>query len=155
MRTIALLGSTGSIGVSTLRLVREFPDRFRIHGMVAGKNLRLLAQQIKAFRPKVVAIQHEADVPRLRKLIGNAKLEILHGQAGAAAVAAATEVDVVLAAIVGGAGLLPTLKGLLAGKEIALANKEALVMAGEIFVKAARQRGVRLLPVDSEHSAIF
>jgi len=155
MRTIALLGSTGSIGVSTLRLVREFPDRFRIHGMVAGKNLRLLAQQIKAFSPKVVAIQHEADVPRLRKLLGNARLEILHGQAGAAAVAAANEVDVVLAAIVGGAGLLPTLKGLLAGKEIALANKEALVMAGEIFVKAARQRGVRLLPVDSEHSAIF
>src|ERR1044071_9768100 len=110
--------------------------------MVAGKNLRLLARQIKAFRPKVVAIQHEADVPRLRKLIGNAKLEILHGQAGAATVAAAHEIDVVLAAIVGGAGLLPTLKGLLAGKEIALANKEALVMAGEIFVKAARQRGV-------------
>src|SRR5258706_4949528 len=108
MRTIALLGSTGSIGVSTLRLVREFPDRFRIHGMVAGKNLRLLAQQIKAFRPKVVAIQHEADVPRLRKLIGNAKLEILHGQAGAAAVAAGTADDPVLAANVGGAAPFPT-----------------------------------------------
>jgi len=155
VRTIALLGSTGSIGVSTLRLVREFPDRFRVHGLVAGKNLRLLAQQIKAFRPKVVAIQHEADVPRLRQLLGNHRSEILHGPAGAAAVATASEVDVVLAAIVGGAGLLPTLKGLLAGKEIALANKEALVMAGEIFVKAARERGMRLLPVDSEHSAIF
>ncbi len=155
MRTIALLGSTGSIGVNTLRLVREFPHRFRIHGMVAGKNLSRLARQIKAFRPKCVAIQNDADVPRLRKLIGRTKMEILSGEAGASAVATAAEVDVVLAAIVGGAGLMPTFKGLLAGKEIALANKEALVMAGEIFVKAAKQRGVRLLPVDSEHSAIF
>ena len=155
MRTIALLGSTGSIGVSTLRLVREFPDRFTVHGMVAGKNLNRLASQIKAFRPRCVAIQQEADVPRLRKLIGRTKVEILHGEAGAAVVATAAEVDVVLAAIVGGAGLVPTLRGLLAGKEIALANKEALVMAGEIFIKAAKQKGVRLLPVDSEHSAIF
>ncbi|MSP40378.1 MAG: 1-deoxy-D-xylulose-5-phosphate reductoisomerase [Deltaproteobacteria bacterium] len=155
MRTIALLGSTGSIGVSTLRLVREFPERFRIHGMVAGKNLKLLAAQVKAFRPKVVSIQHEADVPRLRKLLGKITVEILHGEAGASAVASAAPVDVVLAAIVGGAGLMPTFKGLLAGKEIALANKEALVMAGEIFVKAAKQKKVRLLPVDSEHSAIF
>ncbi len=155
MRTIALLGSTGSIGVSTLRLVREFPQRFRVHGMVAGKNLGRLAQQIKVFRPKCVAIQHEADVPQLRKLIGRTHVEVLFGEAGASAVASAAEVDVVLAAIVGGAGLMPTFKGLLAGKEIALANKEALVMAGEIFVKAAEQKGVRLLPVDSEHSAIF
>jgi 1-deoxy-D-xylulose-5-phosphate reductoisomerase len=155
MRTLALLGSTGSIGVSALRLVREFPERFRIHGMVAGKNLKLLASQVKAFRPKVVAIQYEADVPRLRKLLGKTKVDILHGEAGASAVASAAPVDVVLAAIVGGAGLMPTLRGLLAGKEIALANKEALVMAGEIFVKAAKQKKVRLLPVDSEHSAIF
>jgi 1-deoxy-D-xylulose-5-phosphate reductoisomerase len=155
MRTIALLGSTGSIGVSTLRLVREFPHRFRVHGMVAGKNLSRLARQIKAFRPKCVAIQYEADMPRLRKLIGRTRVDILCGEVGASVVATAPEVDVVLAAIVGGAGLVPTFKGLLAGKEIALANKEALVMAGEIFVKAAKQKGVRLLPVDSEHSAIF
>lgn len=155
MKTIALLGSTGSIGVSTLRLVREFPDRFRVHGMVAGKNLSRLARQVKAFQPKLVAIKNEADVPRLRQLLGAFKVEILSGAAGASAVATAVEVDVVLAAIVGGAGLLPTYKALLAGKEIALANKEALVMAGEIFVKAAKRRGVRLLPVDSEHSAIF
>ena len=90
MRTIALLGSTGSIGVSTLRLVREFPERFRVHGMVAGKNLSRLARQIKAFQPKCVAIQHEADVPRLRKLIGTSKVEILFGEAGASAVATAT-----------------------------------------------------------------
>lgn len=155
MRTIALLGSTGSIGVSTLALVREFPDRFRVHGMAAGRNLPRLAKQIKEFSPQCVAIQHEDDVPRLRKLLGRKKVEILWGEAGASTVATTSEVDVVLAAIVGGAGLIPSLKGLLAGKEIALANKEALVMAGEIFVEAARKKGVRLLPVDSEHSAIF
>jgi 1-deoxy-D-xylulose-5-phosphate reductoisomerase len=155
VKTIALLGSTGSIGVSTLALVREFPDRFKVHGMVAGRNLKLLAQQIKEFRPRCVSIQHEDDVAQLRKLLGRAKVEILCGETGASAIAMATEVDVVLAAIVGGAGLMPTLRGLLAGKEIALANKEALVMAGEIFVESARAKGVRLLPVDSEHSAIF
>jgi 1-deoxy-D-xylulose-5-phosphate reductoisomerase len=155
VRTIALLGSTGSIGVSTLALVREFPDRFRVHGMVAGTNLKLLAKQIREFHPACVAIKNESDVPQLRAFLGHGKVEILFGEAGASAVASASEIDVVLAAIVGGAGLMPTLKGLLAGKEIALANKEALVMAGELFVAAAKAKGVRLLPVDSEHSAIF
>lgn len=155
MRSIALLGSTGSIGVSTLALVREFPDRFKVHGMVAGSNLKLLAKQIKEFHPACVAIKNESDLPQLRALLGNIKVEILFGEAGASSVASASEIEVVLAAIVGGAGLMPTLKGLMAGKEIALANKEALVMAGEIFVEAAKAKGVRLLPVDSEHSAIF
>ena len=154
MKTIALLGSTGSIGVSTLALVREFPELFKISGMAAGQNLVLLAKQVKEFSPKCVAIKHEADVPKLRRLIGS-KVEILFGESGAAAIASAPEVDIVLAAIVGGAGLMPTLHGLLAGKEIALANKEALVMAGQIFVDAAKKKAVRLLPVDSEHSAIF
>ena len=155
MRTIALLGSTGSIGVSTLALVREFPERFKVHGMVAGRNMALLARQIKEFTPAVVAIERAEDIASLGKLLGKHKVEILSGPAGASAVATASEVDVVLAAIVGGAGLMPTLQGVLAGKEIALANKEALVMAGELFVKAAKKKGVRLLPVDSEHSAIF
>jgi 1-deoxy-D-xylulose-5-phosphate reductoisomerase len=155
MKSIALLGSTGSIGVSTLALVREFPDRFKVIGMVAGQNLRRLAAQVKEFSPQCVAIKNEQDVPRLGKLLGKHRVEILWGQPGAAAVATASGVDVVLAAIVGGAGLMPTLMGLRAGKEIALANKEALVMAGEIFVAAAKAKGVRLLPVDSEHSAIF
>jgi 1-deoxy-D-xylulose-5-phosphate reductoisomerase len=141
--------------VSTLALAREFPDRFQISGMVAGQNLKLLAKQVKEFSPKCVAIKYEEDVPKLRSLLGRDKTEILFGEAGAAAVASAADVDVVLAAIVGGAGLMPCLKGLLAGKEIALANKEALVMAGEIFVAAAKKKHVRLLPVDSEHSAIF
>ena len=155
MRTIALLGSTGSIGVSTLAVVREFPKRFKIHGMVAGRNVSLLARQIKEFSPTLAAIEREEDILPLRKLLGKHRVEILCGQAGAAEVASASAVDVVLAAIVGAAGLMPTLRGLLAGKEIALANKEALVMAGELFVKAAKKKGLRLLPVDSEHSAIF
>lgn len=155
MRSIALLGSTGSIGVSTLDLVRQFPDRFKIHGMVAGRNLKRLAAQIKEFAPRCVAIKDEQDVPRLRELIGGKRVEIFCGESGATNIATATEVDVVLAAIVGGAGLIPTLRAADAGKEIALANKEALVMAGELFVNTAKKTGSRLLPVDSEHSAIF
>ena len=134
MKRIALLGSTGSIGMSTLDLVRQFPDQFRICGMVAGSNLERLAAQVREFSPRYVAIKNEADVPRLRKMLGRRTPEILGGERGATAVATATEVDVVLAAIVGGAGLVPTLTAVKAGKEVALANKEALVMAGEIMI---------------------
>jgi 1-deoxy-D-xylulose-5-phosphate reductoisomerase len=141
--------------VSTLDLVRRFPERFKVCGLVAGKNLKRLASQIREFAPRCVAIKNEDDVPRLRKLLSHNRVEVLHGERGAAAVSTGQEVDVVVAAIVGGAGLLPTLAAVRAGKEVALANKEALVMAGEIFVSAAKQKGVRLLPVDSEHSAIF
>jgi len=155
MKSIALLGSTGSIGVSALALVRRFPELFKVHGMVAGRNLKLLAAQVEEFSPHCVAIQNEDDVPHLRKLLGSRRVEILAGEKGAIAVATAAEVEVVLAAIVGGAGLMSALMAVHAGKEIALANKEALVMAGEIFLAAAKQKGVRLLPVDSEHSAIF
>jgi 1-deoxy-D-xylulose-5-phosphate reductoisomerase len=155
MKTIALLGSTGSIGMSTLDLVRQFPDRFKVCGMVAGINLSRLAAQIEEFSPRVVSIQHEKDVPRLRRLLKGRRVEVLWGDAGASMVASVAEVDVVVAAIVGGAGLMPTFQALNAGKDIALANKEALVMAGELLVNAAQEKGVRLLPVDSEHSAIF
>ena len=142
MKKLALLGSTGSIGVSTLALVREFPERFQIYGMVAGRNLPLLAKQIREFSPVCVAIQRQEDVSKLRALLGRRRVEILHGESGASDVAAAPEVDIVLAAIVGGAGLMPSFNGVLAGKEIALANKEALVMAGELFVGAAKKKRV-------------
>jgi 1-deoxy-D-xylulose-5-phosphate reductoisomerase len=155
MKTIAVLGSTCSIGMSTLDLVRRFPERFKVHGLAAGENLNRLASQVREFSPTLVAIKNEKDVARLRKLIGGNRVEVLHGQRGAAAVSTAHEVEVVVAAIVGGAGLMPTLEAVRARKEVALANKEALVMAGEIFVNTAKQNGVRLLPVDSEHSAIF
>jgi 1-deoxy-D-xylulose-5-phosphate reductoisomerase len=155
MRTIALLGSTGSIGISTLDVVRQFPERFKVYGLVAGENLKRLASQIEEFAPSCVAIKNEEDIPRLRKLLRSHRMEVLCGEPGAAAISTASEVDIVVAAIVGAAGLMPTLAAVQAGKEVALANKEALVMAGEIFVNAAKQKGVRLFPVDSEHSAIF
>jgi 1-deoxy-D-xylulose-5-phosphate reductoisomerase len=155
MKTIAVLGSTGSIGMSTLDLVRRFPERFKVHGLVAGENLNRLASQVKEFSPRFVAIKNEQDVARLRRLLNGNRVEVLCGQRGAAAVSTASEVEVVVAAIVGGAGLMPTLEAVRARKEVALANKEALVMAGEIFVNTAKENGVRLLPVDSEHSAIF
>jgi 1-deoxy-D-xylulose-5-phosphate reductoisomerase len=155
VKSIVLLGSTGSVGVSTLDLVRGFPDKFRAAALVAGRNLKLLAAQIKEFAPDSVSVREQAGVAELRKLIGRSKTEILWGESGAAACAAVGGADIVVAAIVGGAGLVPTLAAVQAGKEVALANKEALVMAGEIFVREAEKRAVRLLPVDSEHSAIF
>lgn len=155
MKSIVVLGSTGSIGVSTLDLARRFPNEFRVRGLAAGRNLKLLAAQIKEFSPELVSVRDEAGVAPLRELLGARRTEILWGVSGATSVATAGGVDVVVAAIVGGAGLVPTLEAVRAGKEVALANKEALVMAGEIFVHEAKKSGVRLLPVDSEHSAIF
>ncbi len=155
MKSIAILGSTGSVGVSTLELVRSHPDKFRVRALVAGRNLKLLAAQIKEFSPDAVSVREEAGAAELGRLVGRSKTDILWGESGAATLAAAEGTDVVLAAIVGGAGLVPTLAAVRAGKEVALANKEALVMAGEIFVREARKRSLRLLPVDSEHSAIF
>lgn len=155
MKSIVILGSTGTIGVNTLDVVRSFPGRFKVHGLVAGGNVSRLARQIREFSPELVSIRDESDISTLRKLLGRRRVEILHGEEGAVAVATATKADLVLAAIVGGAGLVPTLAAVSAGKDVALANKEALVMAGEIFVREAQKKKVRLLPVDSEHSAVF
>ncbi|MEE8076382.1 MAG: 1-deoxy-D-xylulose-5-phosphate reductoisomerase [Candidatus Binatia bacterium] len=155
MKSIAILGSTGSIGVSTLKLVRSFPDHFKVRGLVAGRNLDRLAQQVLEFSPDWVSIREKEDVPRLQKLLGTNKTKILWGEDGAKCIASANNVEVVVAAIVGAAGLVPTLEAVRAGKDVALANKESLVMAGEIFVHDAKRSGGRLLPVDSEHSAIL
>jgi 1-deoxy-D-xylulose-5-phosphate reductoisomerase len=155
MKSVVVLGSTGSVGVSTLDLVRSFPDKFRVRGLVAGRNLKLLAAQVKEFSPDAVSVRDEEGVAGLRQLLGRSKTEILWGESGAAQVAAADGAGIAIAAIVGGAGLVPTLAAVSAGKEVGLANKEALVMAGEIFVREAKKHSVRLLPVDSEHSAIF
>jgi 1-deoxy-D-xylulose-5-phosphate reductoisomerase len=155
MKSIVVLGSTGSIGVSTLDLVRRFPNEFRVRGLVAGRNLKLLAAQVREFSPQWVSIQEQERIPLLRQILGDQKREILWGERGATSVATASGVDIVVAAIVGSAGLVPTLEAVRAGKEVALANKEALVMAGEIFMREANKKGVRLFPVDSEHSAVF
>jgi 1-deoxy-D-xylulose-5-phosphate reductoisomerase len=155
MKSIVILGSTGTIGVNALDVIRTFKHRFKVGGLVAGRNLALLARQVDEFRPRVVSVRDQADVDNLRKLIGRRGVELVHGEEGAVAAATEPTADFVLAAIVGGAGLVPTLAAVRAGKDVGLANKEALVMSGELFVREARKRGVRLLPVDSEHSAVF
>lgn len=155
MKVLTILGSTGSIGVSTLDVVAQFPDRYRVAALCAGSNLPLLAQQIMTFKPQLVSVALSADVDRLRVLLGDVKVEILCGVAGAVACAVHRESAMVVSAIVGAAGLVPTLAAINAGKDIALANKESLVMAGALVTQAAAHNKVQLLPVDSEHSAIF
>jgi len=155
VKAITVLGSTGSIGVSTLDLVDRFPKLFRVCGLVAGRNLKLLAAQVKKFSPEWVSIQNKDDVTAFKSLLGRHRAKVFYGEEGAVQVATVREGDVVVAAIVGAAGLIPTLAAVRSGKEVALANKEALVMAGEVFVREAKKAGIRLLPVDSEHSAVF
>ncbi len=155
MKRLAVLGSTGSIGVSTLEIAAAHPDRFQIVALTAGRNLELLAVQVKHFRPVVVAVRTEADALELRRIFGETSLEILYGTDGLIACATAGDVDMVVSAIVGAAGLEPTLAAIQAGKDIALANKETLVAAGPLVMAAVRDHGVALFPVDSEHSAIF
>ncbi|HJY84570.1 MAG TPA: 1-deoxy-D-xylulose-5-phosphate reductoisomerase [Candidatus Binatia bacterium] len=155
MKQLAVLGSTGSIGVTTLSIVERFPDRFRVVALAAGKNLEKLKEQVRLFQPELVSITSEADAKDLRAYLPGFRGEILWGARGLLAVATHPGADLVMAALVGAAGLPPTLAAIQTGKTIALANKEALVIAGELMTREAKQHGVRLLPVDSEHNAIF
>ncbi len=154
-KTIAILGSTGSIGVSTLEIVAAFPERYRVISLTAGSNTPLLKKQIRQFRPEVVAVADEVAAQLLRDEIGTDGPEILAGVDGLICCATHPAADMVVSAIVGAAGLIPTMAAVRAGKDIALANKEILVAAGELFMAEVARRGVRLIPVDSEHSAIF
>jgi len=151
LKRISILGSTGSIGASTLDIVSRFPERFEVVGLAAGGNIDLLKQQVKRFRPKYVSVSEESAALSLKGL----GCKVMHGIEGAIIVATAPEADMVGSAIVGAAGLVPTVAAIKAKKEIALANKETLVMAGELVMKEASDAGVKILPVDSEHSAIF
>ncbi len=155
MKQLAILGSTGSIGVSTLEIVAAHPDKFRIIALSAGKNLELFARQIRQFRPKLVAVADRDDIPQLRVLLADQEVVITGGVEGLCAVATADNVQMVVAAIVGAAGLVPTAAAIRAGKDVALANKETLVTAGHLFMELVAQHQVKLYPVDSEHSAIF
>ncbi len=155
MKSLAILGSTGSIGVSTLDVVRQHPERFRITGLAEGHDVDLLAEQIMEFRPRIVSVRDEAAADRLCQKLGEERPEILWGIDGAASVGAAEGVDMVVSAIVGAAGLVPTVSAIKAGKDIALANKETLVVAGRLVSDLVREHNVTLLPVDSEHSAVF
>lgn len=155
MKSISVLGSTGSIGSQTLEVISQFPDKFRIVGLCAGKNISVLRNQILKFRPPVVSVQNETDAVALSIELRSESVEVLWGEKGAESVAAHPEVDLVVSAMVGASGLKPTLSAVRSGKNIALANKESLVMAGKILIREARKHNVRLLPIDSEHSALF
>jgi len=157
MNSLTILGSTGSIGLSALRVVRSAPERFKVFGLACNRNLEKLSKQIDEFKPVVVAIGDETVfdseiVMLLRKKFP--EVEFLFGEAGIIELAS-RRCDIVLSSIVGGAGLRPSLAALDGCKRLALANKETLVMAGDLFMKLAEEKGVELIPVDSEHSAIF
>ena len=154
MRNVVLLGSTGSIGTSTVKVAEDLPDDIRLVGMAAGGNEKLLLQQAKQFRPELVSIRSSEKAESLRKQL-DGSVDVASGEEGLIELATLPSADIVLIAIVGTAGLQPALAAIRAGKDIAVASKEILVMAGEIVMEEARQYGVNVLPVDSEHSAIF
>jgi 1-deoxy-D-xylulose-5-phosphate reductoisomerase len=155
MKSIAILGSTGSVGVTTLDVISHFPERFRVVALAAGNNINLLAEQIRRFEPEVVSVATAELERQLTERLSPRKVRILHGSEGAIAVATHPQVSLVMSALVGALGLRPTLAAIHAGKDIAFANKEVLVVAGEVVTRAVREHRVRLLPVDSEHNAIF
>jgi len=156
MKTLSLLGSTGSIGKNVLNVVRAFPDRFRIAGLAAGKNIAELAAQVLEFQPERISVADEETAARLAELLpASWRQKIVWGDEGNIQVASVPAAQMVITAVVGAAGLLPTLAAIKAGKDIGLANKETLVMAGRIVMQAVREHQVSLLPIDSEHSAIF
>jgi 1-deoxy-D-xylulose-5-phosphate reductoisomerase len=156
MKKLTILGSTGSIGVSTLEVVTAQPDMFRVVALTAGSNLELLKQQIETFSPDLVSVLSEENARALKRMLpGKKKPEILHGVEGMIAAATASETTMVVAAIVGAAGLVPTAAAVMAGKDVALANKETLVTAGHLIMDMVREQGVKLYPVDSEHCAVF
>jgi len=155
MKSISILGSTGSVGVTTLDVVSRFPDRFRVVAMAAGQNLDLLVDQIKRFKPELVSVATPELARDLRGRLAGEKVDIAHGMDGAIAVATHCDAQFVMSAIVGAVGLRPTLAAAKAGKDVGFANKETLVVAGEVMTRAVRDSGSKLLPVDSEHNAIF
>jgi len=154
MKNVVLLGSTGSIGTSTIKVAEDLPDRIRLLGLAAGNNVELLLDQTRKHRPEAISVADPEKARELRNLLGTA-CEVLCGSEGLVKLATLPGADIVLIAIVGTAGLRPALAAIRAGKDIAVASKEILVMAGEIVIGEARKNGVRVLAVDSEHSAIF
>jgi 1-deoxy-D-xylulose-5-phosphate reductoisomerase len=155
MKKIVILGSTGSIGTSTLDIVSKFPGKFQAIGMTAGTNVDKLEEQVRTFGPAMVAMSDEAAAQQLRVRCKGLPTKVLGGAEGLVQTATMLKADLVISAIVGGAGLLPTLAAIKAGKSIALANKEPMVMAGRLMQEEARKANVRIFPVDSEHSALF
>ena len=154
MKGLSILGSTGSIGTNVLRVVGAFPGRFEVVGLAAGTNAEVLAEQVARHRPKVVSVADAAALERLSRLVDLSGLRAVVGRAGMVDVATHAVARMVVASAVGAVGLVPTYRALEAGKDVALANKETLVMAGELMLARARETGARLLPIDSEHCAL-
>jgi 1-deoxy-D-xylulose-5-phosphate reductoisomerase len=156
MKKITILGSTGSIGCNALDVIGKNQERFQVVALSAGKNIKLLKQQIEKFQPKVVAVSTKESALKLREAMNSkSRVKIFYDEEGLKEIASFPSADIVISAISGSAGLMPTLAAIEAGKDIALANKETMVMAGEITTKRAIKKGVKIIPVDSEHSAIF
>ncbi|MCM0084288.1 1-deoxy-D-xylulose-5-phosphate reductoisomerase [Geomonas sp. Red32] len=155
MKKLTILGSTGSIGVSTLDVVAAQPDLFKVIALTAGNNLELLKSQIEAYQPELVSVLTANNARTLSRMLTGKKPEIMHGVEGMIAAATATGTNMVVAAIVGAAGLIPTYAAIKAGKDVALANKETLVTAGHLVMNLVKEKGVKLYPVDSEHCAVF
>lgn len=156
MKSLTILGATGSIGSNALTIVKQFPERFAVNALTANTNVEALARLIVAFTPRLAAVADAAHAKRLKALLPETiGVKIVFGEAGFVEAATLADTDLVLGAMVGAAGLVPTLAAIDAGKDIALANKETLVMAGALVMEKVKERGVTLMPVDSEHSAIF
>lgn len=158
MQNITILGATGSIGSSTLKVIAQNPDAYRVTALAAGSNVEAMLQLCLTWKPRYAAMADKTAAHRLQQMLreqGLKGVDVLAGTEGLCQVAALDEVDSVMAAIVGAAGLLPTMAAVKAGKRVMLANKEALVMSGKLFIEAVEQHGAQLLPVDSEHNAIF
>ena len=155
MKKIAVLGSTGSIGTQTLEVVRAYPQQLCVAALAAGGNISLLESQIREFHPAVAAVWDEEKAAELRTRTADQNVRIVSGMDGLIEIATLPEAEILVTAIVGMIGILPTIEAIRAGKDIALANKETLVTAGHIIMPLAKEKGVKILPVDSEHSAIF
>lgn len=155
MKRVVVLGSTGSIGRNTLKIAERYPGRFRVAGLAAGRNVALLVRQARAFRPRAVSVEREEDALRAKRLLAGLRVEVLAGVEGAEALAALPGADIVVSAITGVHGLRPTLAAVRAGKTVALANKESMVVAGRLLRREAARSGAAFVPVDSEHSGVF
>ncbi len=155
MKKISLLGSTGSIGVNTLDVIEHYPENFQICALSAGSNVELFARQIQKFKPALAALFDSTKVDALKELVADLDVEIVSGPEGSVSAASFPEADLVVSGVMGSAGLLPALAALKAGKNLALANKETLVTAGKLVLKEAARTNTKIIPIDSEHSAIF
>ncbi len=155
MKKIGILGSTGSIGTQTLEIVREYGDRLKVVALAASKNVKLMESQVREFAPELVCMYDEDAAEDLKQRLSDTSVRIVSGMDGLIEVAVLSGMDILVTAIVGMIGIRPTIAAIEAGKDIALANKETLVTAGHIIMPLAREKNISILPVDSEHSAIF